>query len=387
MRSRGASQIDPAANRLIVIGRPLIVADGLGQPRHLLADLNREIAEMDPRTAQRRNQNAGEDRVRIGVGIAQAVEGSLADPGRVKREHPAHRLDAPETAFSADAAHVGSPEGIVGRTWPRGGADEIGDQPHEPERRDTASELKAGAPVRGEVAGRWILPVPGHPRPKAVPLARRVEPRCPGGARNGNFTDGTWTAEAIEERKWLRTCPILRKTGERVMRAGSKKPIVPVADGTRRPPVRVKLARITANHSKAYPPDGETRAWWDRLKRALGTSSSAFVSASLAQLQSAARLPFSGISETALNAALLRLRCIAGTGPEAERGEAARGAAHRSPLSLGGSPPATGRSTRHMSGPQFPRPEENEVDSNLWGRRRTLCHFDMVESERMGPRL
>ena len=68
--------------------------------------------------------------------------------------------------------------------------------------------------------------------------------------------------------------------------------------------LRVKLRRINADLAKAHPPDGETRAWWERLKRALGTSSSAFVNASLLQLQAAARLPFGGISETAVNAAL-----------------------------------------------------------------------------------
>jgi hypothetical protein len=65
------------------------------------------------------------------------------------------------------------------------------------------------------------------------------------------------------------------------------------------------------NVLKTYPPDGETKAWWDRLKRALGTSSSAFVNASLLQLQAAARLPFGGISETAVNAALAIIEAAA----------------------------------------------------------------------------
>jgi hypothetical protein len=52
------------------------------------------------------------------------------------------------------------------------------------------------------------------------------------------------------------------------------------------------------------PPDGESKVWWTRLKQALGTKSSDFVNASLIQLQAAARLPCSGISEIALNAAL-----------------------------------------------------------------------------------
>ena len=32
-----------------------------------------------------------------------------------------------------------------------------------------------------------------------------LNPGAPRGARNGNFTDGTWSAEAIEERRWLRS--------------------------------------------------------------------------------------------------------------------------------------------------------------------------------------
>jgi hypothetical protein len=84
-----------------------------------------------------------------------------------------------------------------------------------------------------------------------------------------------------------------------------------VASIARRPPVRVKLQRINADLAKAYPPDGETRAWWDRLERALGTSSSAFVNSSLVQLQAAARLPFGGISETAVNAALAMIEAAA----------------------------------------------------------------------------
>ena len=45
--------------------------------------------------------------------------------------------------------------------------------------------------------------------------AMRARTRCcihgglstgaPRGARNGNFKDGNWTAEAIEERRWLRS--------------------------------------------------------------------------------------------------------------------------------------------------------------------------------------
>jgi hypothetical protein len=69
-------------------------------------------------------------------------------------------------------------------------------------------------------------------------------------------------------------------------------------------PVRVKLRRVNASLAEPYPPDGEKKVWWKRLKKALGTKSSDFVNASLLELQAAAHLPFGGISEVAINAAL-----------------------------------------------------------------------------------
>ena len=69
-------------------------------------------------------------------------------------------------------------------------------------------------------------------------------------------------------------------------------------------PVRVRLKRLNCNEAIPYPPDGQAREWWQRLKNALGTSSSAFVGASLQQLIAAARLPHSGISEIAVNSSL-----------------------------------------------------------------------------------
>src|SRR5437867_9735014 len=66
-------------------------------------------------------------------------------------------------------------------------------------------------------------------------------------------------------------------------------PIAPSTNG-RPAPVRVKLQRINASFAKAHPPDGQGKVWWARLQKALGTSSSAFVNASLLQLQQAACL-------------------------------------------------------------------------------------------------
>src|SRR5436190_680200 len=78
----------------------------------------------------------------------------------------------------------------------------------------------------------------------------------------------------------------------------------PVPSGKVPAPVRVRLKRLNCDEAIPYPPDGQAREWWQRLKNALGTSSSAFVGASLQQLIAAARLPNSGISETAVNASL-----------------------------------------------------------------------------------
>jgi hypothetical protein len=79
---------------------------------------------------------------------------------------------------------------------------------------------------------------------------------------------------------------------------------LPMRKDTKDSPVRVRLRRIDAAVAKPYPPSGDSAQWWARLKVALGTSSSDLVNATLLQLQSAARLPNSGVSEIAMNAAL-----------------------------------------------------------------------------------
>jgi hypothetical protein len=77
-----------------------------------------------------------------------------------------------------------------------------------------------------------------------------------------------------------------------------------VVTGNAPPPVRARLRRVNCNQAIPYPPDGQAREWWQRLKKAFGTASSAFVEASLHQIIAAARLPNSGISEIAVNACL-----------------------------------------------------------------------------------
>jgi hypothetical protein len=128
---------------------------------------------------------------------------------------------------------------------------------------------------------------------------------------------------------------IVCQEGDNQMTDETKNALPPVVNQPRRPPVRVKLRRVRANFAKVYPPDGESKAWWKRLKKALGTASSDFVNASLLQLQEASQLPFSGISEVAMNAArsLVRQRKLATASELAAtcpgRYQASRGSAPR----------------------------------------------------------
>jgi hypothetical protein len=92
------------------------------------------------------------------------------------------------------------------------------------------------------------------------------------------------------------------------LRENGGKPMSQKLTGKVPAPVKVRLKRVNCDQAIPYPPDGQTREWWHRLKNAFGTSSSAFVEASLHQLIAAARLPNSGICEIAVNASLARLR-------------------------------------------------------------------------------
>jgi hypothetical protein len=84
-----------------------------------------------------------------------------------------------------------------------------------------------------------------------------------------------------------------------------------VAGQRRLPPVRVKVWDAKGRIAKVHPPDGDGAIWWRRLNKALGTTSSDFVNASLFQIQAAARSPWGGVSELAINAALAIIEAAA----------------------------------------------------------------------------
>ena len=91
--------------------------------------------------------------------------------------------------------------------------------------------------------------------------------------------------------------PSFCEKGPRLMSKKPSRTVTPATAGNVPAPVRVRLKRINSDYARPYPPDGQAREWWHRLKNAFGTASSAFVDASLQQLIAAARLPFDGISE------------------------------------------------------------------------------------------
>jgi hypothetical protein len=153
--------------------------------------------------------------------------------------------------------------------------------------------------------------MPGHPRPNTVPIARWVELRRAARPEERKFQG--WQLDGRGDRGAQMAASsrsIIHQDREHTMKKTNIK-LTSVTDQPGRRPVRVRLRRINANLAKSYPPDGENRVWWTRLKQALGTRSSDFVNASLYQLQAAARLPCSGISEIAMNAALAMIEAAA----------------------------------------------------------------------------
>jgi hypothetical protein len=88
---------------------------------------------------------------------------------------------------------------------PPRGVDKILRSTHETERQDTAPKPPGSATVRGENA-RWdALRASSPKRPYTCRLHGGMSPGAPRGPRNGNYRNGSWTLEALEERRWLRS--------------------------------------------------------------------------------------------------------------------------------------------------------------------------------------
>src|SRR4051812_35047406 len=90
------------------------------------------------------------------------------------------------------------------------------------------------------------------------------------------YRRGDWTTEAIEERRWLRSLrPGVCENRDRSMNKKLSANAASVASGKVPAPVKVRLKRVNCDQAIPYPPDGQTREWWHRLKNAFGTASSA----------------------------------------------------------------------------------------------------------------
>jgi hypothetical protein len=137
-----------------------------------------------------------------------------------------------------------------------------------------------------------------------------LSPGAPRGSKNGNFKHGDWTADAIQERGWLRSLLSFANNGATKVNE-LRNPPASIPEEHRLPPVRVKLLRADAYKQQTCSPDGANEVWWARLNKALGTASPDFVESSLLQLQAAARSPLGTISETAINAALAMIEAAA----------------------------------------------------------------------------
>ena len=97
-------------------------------------------------------------------------------------------------------------------------------------------------------------------------------PGAPRGSKNGNFKHGDWTADAIAERKWLRSLvQSFADNGASEMKELKNPPAsIPVQD--RLPPVRVKLQQADAYTDQTCPPDGESAAWEARASELITCS-------------------------------------------------------------------------------------------------------------------
>jgi hypothetical protein len=118
--------------------------------------------------------------------------------------------------------------------------------------------------MRSDDASRIAMPVPGSARSAAMPRARRVEPQRAARRAKRELHRGQLDGRG-DRRASVAQVPVavLRKTRETVMTTKTTNATMPAVGAPRRPPVRVRLGRPRAGVIKSYPPDGETRAWWD----------------------------------------------------------------------------------------------------------------------------
>ena len=142
------------------------------------------------------------------------------------------------------------------------------------------ARTRAGAPCqRPAIRGR-----------KRCRLHGGLSPGAPRGSKNGNFRTGGLDLRGNQRAQMAavsravvcqeRDNRMTDKTNNSLTPVGHPAcAVLPVNQPAGPSPVRVKLRRVNASLAKPYPPDGESKVWWKRLKKALGTKSSDFVNA------------------------------------------------------------------------------------------------------------
>jgi hypothetical protein len=157
------------------------------------------------------------------------------------------------------------------------------------------------------------MPVPSLTRPQAVPFARWPEPRRAARFQKWKLQERKLDGRGHQGAKVAADSrpDLCQERDYRMTLKPSNMPSPAAGQPGRPPPVRVKLLRPDAYAAQTHPPDGASKDWWQRLNKALGTTSSDFVNASLLQLQAAARSPFGTVSETHINAALAMIEAAA----------------------------------------------------------------------------
>src|SRR5262245_2008473 len=146
---------------------------------------------------------------------------------------------------------------------------------------------------------------PARPGKKALSAAWRPEPWRAEGQPEWQLQERRMDRRGHRGAKMAGLAgPGLCENERQLMSQKSRESITAVETRKTPPPVKVRLKRVSCDHAIPYPPDGQAREWWQRLRNAFGTTSNTFVAASLQQLIAAARLPNSGLSEIAVNASL-----------------------------------------------------------------------------------
>src|SRR5262245_5190997 len=157
---------------------------------------------------------------------------------------------------------------------------------------------------------------PADPGTKTLSAAWGTKPRCPARQPERQLHKRRLDCRGHRGAKMATVAgPGLCENERQLMNQKSGEPINSIETRKALPPVKVRLKRVSGREAIPYPPDGQAREWWQRLRNAFGTTSSTFVAASLQQLIAAARLPYSGISEIAVNASLA---LIEGAKPQGE---------------------------------------------------------------------